>query len=443
MTEQNGKPVKTGMPAKPSRPSGNEKRPVPAKGAEPSHKAAPAPAKPRKPAVREDKEPVKKVEEPEKTEKTGNAEQAEKQNKPKISKFTKVLIIWLVALTIAIAGGLIWFNGFLGKYEKLYQDSLPYHQADNAIQLFANNDIDSLYALYKDKPQLSEFENDGSVKGFILNLIKGKEFTYKQTEDYAEDAPEYYIVAGNEIIAKLKLAEDETQNPPYGFKAWKSDKLEFYSAAQYDLKITIPESYKLTINGKDVPVAYKTQQGIELAENKYLKPYAELPAMCVYEAKGFYEEPVIKVTDADGAEVKPEKDKTTGEYSIKFRAEGADKEEVEKFAISFTKDFANYISQDAGNYALDKYFPSNSKTLRDIKRNSSREWYTRHGKVDIKNEQVKEFICYTKDIYYVEAYVEQHMEMFWGSKEREVVKTTARLYIVRIKGKWKIAGIRY
>ena len=81
--------------------------------------------------------------------------------------------------------------------------------------------------------------------------------------------------------------------------------------------------------------------------------------------------------------------------------------------------------------------------MRDIKRNSAREWYTRHGKVDIKNEQIKDFVCYTKDIVYVEAYVEQHMEMFWGSKEREVVKTTAHLYLCRIDGNWKVAGIRY
>lgn len=419
MTQKTGKTVQSGNSAVERRPARPENRPLPAK-----------PSASSKPAAR--KKPV-----------VNNAPEETQKPKRKISKFTKGLIIWLVVLTIAICIGLIWFNGFLGKYEELYQESLPYHQAESTLQLFADQDLDSIWTMMADKPKLTEFENESSVKKYMKSLIKGKEFTYKQTEDYSESAPEYYICSGEYIIAKLKLAEDETQNPKYGFKAWKPGNIEFYTVADHKLKVTLPEKYTLTVNGKEVAADYMTEQGIEPEENKYLQPYAELPKQCVYEVAGLYAEPKIKVKDADGKEVKAEKNKTTGEYVVNPRAECPDKAEVEKYAISFTKDFANYISQDAGNYALDKYFPKNSKTLRDIKRNSSREWYTRHGKVDIKNEQIKDFICYTKDIVYVEAYVEQHMEMFWGTKEREVVKTTAHLYLYRINGSWKIAGIRY
>ena len=428
MAEQNNKPVRPADPARPSKPD--------------------VQARPQKPvkAVRPVK-PVKK-EEPEDTEAAKTPDTAEvsktaEKKKPGISRFTKGLILWLIVLTVAICIGLIWFNSFLGKYEQLYQSSLPYHQADSTLELFANGDLDQIWNLIKEKPKVSEFENDATLKKYMNSIIKDKEFTYKQTEDYAENAPEYYICTGEYIIAKVKLAEDEENKLPYGFKNWKVGDIEFYTAADYNLKLTLPETYKLTVNGKEVPAGYKTQEGLEPEQNKYLKPYAELPDQCIYEIKGLYEEPVIKITDSEGKEVKADIDKSSGEYKVGYSAECPDKEEAEKFAISFTKDFANYISQDAGNYALDKYFPKNSKTLKDIKRNSSREWYTRHGKVDIKNEQVKEFICYTKDIVYVEAYVEQHMEMFWGSKEREVVKTTAHLYLCKINGSWKVAGIKY
>lgn len=409
-----------------------ENKRLPAKPVRPEHaKKAVRPVKP------------EKDETPEKESPAENEKPAKKA--PRISKFTKVLIFWLVLLTVVIAGGLVWFNGFLAKYEELYQASLPYHVADNMLQLFANQDVDGIWSLVKEKTTLTEFENDTTVKNYIKTVISNREFTYQPTENYAENAPEYYIISGKEIVAKLKLAEDPAQNPPYGFKAWKTDDLEFYSSADHKLKITLPVGYKLTVNGKEVPEIYRTEQDIEPEENKYLKPHAELPKLCVYEASGLYAEPVIKVTDSEGKEVKAEKDKSTGEYKVGCRYECSDKDKkaIEKFGISFTKDFANFISQDAGNYALDKYFPKNSKTLKDIKRNSSREWYTRHGKVDIKNEEVKDFISYTKDIAYVEVYVEQHMEMFWGSKEREVVKTTAHLYLVRIDGSWKVAGIRY
>ena len=398
------------------------------------------PVKKESPAEEEAQESNVEIKE---TEQSSDTKTAKKT--PRISKFTRILILWLVLLTAVIAGGLIWFDGFLEKYEELYQVSLPYHQADKTLELFANQDLDALWGLVKDRPQLTEFENDTTVKNYIKSLIQGREFTYKQTEDYSESAPEYYIISGNEILAKLKLAEDETQQYPYGFKSWKADKLEFYSAANNKFKVTVPEGYKLTVNGIDVPIAYRSEVGTEPEENKYLKPYAQLPMQFVYEASGLYGDPVIKVTDSEGKEVKTVRDETTGEYKVEIRYDCSeeDRKEIEKFGISFTKDFASYISQDAGNYALDKYFPTNSTTLRDIKRNSSREWYTKHGKVDLKNEEVKDFICYTKDIVYIEVYVEQHMEMFWGSKDREVVKTTAHLYLTRINGKWKVAGIRY
>ena len=443
MTEQNKKPVKPAMPE-------NKKtaaRPVPAptKAARPAvpHKpgASQKPARPAEPKkVQRQAAPVKAN----KAEKPAKPAETEVNDGPrKISKFTKGLLIWLVVLTAAICVGLIWFNGFTARYEELYQASLPYHQAEKVVELLGNRNVDAVWDMMAEKPKVTEFENDSYVKKYVEDLIKDKELTYKQTEDYTENDPEYYICTTEYIIAKLKLAEDETQNPKYGFKAWKIGSVEFYTAADNEFKITIPETYKLSLNGKEVPASYKTQEGIELEENKYLKPHAELPKQCVYEVKGLYEEPVIKVTDAEGNQAKAIKDKDTGAYKVVFGSEFAEKEEVEKFAIKFTTDFANFISQDAGKNALDKYFPKNSQTLKDIKRNSSRDWYTKHGKVDIKNEQIKDFICYTKDIVYVETYLEQHMEMYFGSKEREVVKTTARLFLCRINGEWKVAGIKY
>ena len=427
MSEQNKKPANPSKSGQ-IRPAARPSKPVPA-------------GKPKRPVTAAKPEAPLKAQKPEKAAEAAKAKETAKPRR--ISKFTKGLLIWLVVLTAAICAGLIWFNGFTAKYEELYQASLPYHQAETILDLLAKQDLDTVWNMMAEKPRVTEFENDVYVKKYVEGLVKGHELTYKQTEDYTENDPEYYICTDKYIIAKLTLAEDETQQPKYGFKAWKIGKIEFYTAADNALKITIPDTYKLTLNGIEVPSSYKIQEGIESEENKYLNPYASLPNQSVYEIKGLYEEPVIKVTDPEGNEAKTVKDKTTGEYKAVYGAELADKEEVEKFAIKFTSDFANFISQDASNNALDKYFPKNSKTLKDIKRNSSREWYTKHGKVDIKNEQVKEFICYSKDIVYVETYVEQHMEMFFGSKEREVVKTTARLYLCRIDGAWKVAGIKY
>ena len=101
-----------------------------------------------------------------------NADHSEKPVKAKrgTSKFTKGLIIWLVLLAVVIAVGLACFYGFLGKYEELYQESLPYHIADNAVQMFAKQDVEGIWELSKDKISLSEFENDATVKKVLKDL---------------------------------------------------------------------------------------------------------------------------------------------------------------------------------------------------------------------------------------------------------------------------------
>ena len=115
--------------------------------------------------------------------------------------------------------------------------------------------------------------------------------------------------------------------------------------------------------------------------------------------------------DFAGNECEMVYDETTDSYTVGFANNFDGYDELAEFAISFTSTFANYISQDAGNYALDKYFPSGSQALSYIKRNSSRELYTRHGSVSIHNEEVRDCIVFSEDVVYMEIYVEQWMEM--------------------------------
>ncbi|MBR6987040.1 MAG: hypothetical protein IKH82_03110, partial [Clostridiales bacterium] len=92
---------------------------------------------------------------------------------------------------------------------------------------------------------------------------------------------------------------------------------------------------------------------------------------------------------------------------------------------------------------LDKYFPKGSQSLSYIKRNSARQYFTSHGSVSIHNEEVRDCIVFSDNVVYMEAYVEQYMQMYWGSDEPEVLPTDVHLYFVKIDGKWLIGGIQY
>ena len=374
---------------------------------------------------------------------TENNKKAKKNGK-KLDFFLVFLISWLIVVTGFVAWFLLRFNDFAASYEEQYQLSLPYHLADEILVHFNDHDVDYIMNNMKEKPALTSFEDETVIREYIESLIEDKQFIYDETDSSREDAPEYYIKTQDGlIVARVLLTEDKTKNLPYGFKAWQESNIEFYTVASHEFNITAPESYKVFVNGVELNAVNCTYDITESELNQYVQPYATIPNDVHYQGKGLYAAPVVTAVDFAGNECEMVYDETTDSYTVGFANNFDGYDELAEFAISFTSTFANYISQDAGNYALDKYFPSGSQALSYIKRNSSRELYTRHGSVSIHNEEVRDCIVFSEDVVYMEIYVEQWMEMYWGSDEPEVIPTDAHVYFVRVDGKWLVGGIQY
>lgn len=368
----------------------------------------------------------------------------QKNGKSKINFFLVFLICWLVIVTGFIAWFLLRFNNFAALYEAEYEDSLPYHTAEAITQKFNDHDVDFIVSSMTSKPAVTAFEDENVVSEYVASLINGKSFVYVETDSSRDDEPEYYIKTDDGVlVARVELKEDKSVTLPYGFKAWEQESLEFFTAASYEVDITAPETYTVYINGVEVTDDYLDGEIVPSELTQYVDPYAVIPGTAKYLVKGLYKRPTVTAVDYLGNECECVYDSQKDKYTVGFIKDFEGREELEEFAISFTSTFANYISQDAGNYALDKYFPSGSSALSYIKRNSSRELYTRHGAVSIHNEEIKDVIVYSDDVVYMEIYVEQWMEMYWGSDEPEVVPTDAHVYFVYINGKWLVGGIQY
>ena len=379
---------------------------------------------------------------------TGNGEKANNANakngKSKINFFLVFLICWLVVVTGFIAWFLLRFNNFASIYESQYQDSLPYHTAEDITQHFNDHDVEYVVANMTSNPGVTIFEDQSVVSEYVETLLNGKHFIYVETDSSREDEPEYYIKTEDGIlVARFELKEDKSENLPYGFKAWEKESLELFTAASYNVVVSAPETYKVFINGVEVTDTYLDGEIVPSELTQYVDPYAVIPGTKNYVVKGLYKKPAVTAVDYLGNECECVYDLVNDKYTVGFVKDFEGREELEEFAISFTSTFANYISQDAGNYALDKYFPSGSTALSYIKRNSSRELYTRHGSVSIHNEEIKDVIVYSEDVVYMEIYVEQWMEMYWGSDEPEVIPTDAHVYFVKINDKWLVGGIQY
>ncbi len=378
---------------------------------------------------------------------SGNGEKSntnQKNGKSKINFFLVFLISWIVLVTAFIAWFLLRFNNFAAAYESEYEDSLPYHTAEAITQKFNDHDVDFIVSSMTSKPVVTAFESENVVTEYVESMISGKTFVYVETDSSREDEPEYYIKTDDGIlVARVELQEDKSVSLPYGFKAWKQESLEFFTAASYNVDVSAPETYTVYINGVEVTDTYLDGEIVPSELTQYVDPYAVIPGTANYLVKGLYKRPTVTAVDYLGNECECVYDSQNDKYIVGFIKDFEGREELEEFAISFTSTFANYISQDAGNYALDKYFPSGSSALSYIKRNSSRELYTRHGAVSIHNEEIKDVIVYSDEVVYMEIYVEQWMEMYWGSDEPEVIPTDAHVYFVYINDRWLVGGIQY
>lgn len=378
---------------------------------------------------------------------SGNGDKSnanQKNGKKKLNFFLVFLISWLVLVTAFIAWFLLRFNSFASMYEAEYEDSLPYHTAEAITQKFNDHDVDFIVASMTSKPVVTAFEEETVVKEYVESMINGKSFVYVETDSSREDEPEYYIKTDDGVlVARIELKEDKSVSRPYGFKSWEQESLEFFTAASFDVDVTAPETYTVYINGVEVTDDYLDGEIVPSELTQYVDPYAVIPGTAKYLVKGLYKRPTVTAVDYLGNECECVYDSQNDKYIVGFIKDFEGREELEEFAISFTSTFANYISQDAGDYALDKYFPSGSSALSYIKRNSSRELYTRHGAVSIHNEEIKDVIVYSDEVVYMEIYVEQWMEMYWGSDEPEVIPTDAHVYFVYINGRWLVGGIQY
>ena len=372
------------------------------------------------------------------------AEKNGKNGKGKLNFFLVFLICWLVVVTGFIAWFLLRFNDFAAAYEAQYQASLPYHVAEEITQHFNDHDVDYILENMTSKPDVTVFEDPSVVRSYVEDLIDGKSFVYVESDTYREDAPEYYIrTSDGLLVARFELMEDKSVSLPYGFKAWEKESLEFYTAASHDVNISAPETYKVYVNGIELTEANLDGEIVPSELNQYVEPYAEIPGTAVYKISGLYRSPEVTAEDYLGNKCDCFYDADTDTYKVNFIKEFDGQDELAEFAISFASTFANYISQDAANYALDKYFPSGSQALSYIKRNSSRELYTKHGSVSIHNEEIKDCIVFSDDVVYMEVYVEQWMQMYWGSDEPEVLPTDAHVYFVKTNGRWVVGGIQY
>lgn len=383
---------------------------------------------------------------PQKTQPEHKAKHKKKKRKKGSRAFFIFMCLWLGGLAITIAICLNRFYAFLEKYEETYQASRPYHEMDRLFSsFFEPRDMDSIYNMLSVKPELSAFETEEDVKQYMYSLIADKTLSYKQTENYNDELPEYYIEADEYIIGKILFRKDPTTSLDYQFPVWYLSEMEFYTQPMEQFRVTVPENYTVKVNGVVLDDTYLSSTTEISVEKEFFEPYVtSIVDFKEYEADGLFLKPDITILNANGNPAENiSADTENNIYSAAYEPDPSDRKEMEDFAIHAVSAYANYISQDLSDAELARYFTPDNIFLYYAKNNSSRTFYTRHSSVTIENAEIRDFQAYSEDAYYCEVYLEQWMKLSYGGSEPEIVPTDCRIYVVKYNGEWKVNGIKF
>lgn len=360
--------------------------------------------------------------------------------KKKIQPFRLFMIVWLGLLSICIAIGLHLFYNFLEKYEAAYQASRPVHDMDRLLETFKIMDMDTITNLMTVKPEISEFETEDDLKGYIKSLLLDKELGYLTTSNHLEDFPEYYITADGYILGVVSLRKQPVSTKEYNFPEWYISSLEIYTDAQHSVRVEKPDNYQLLINGMPVDTTYRYEKDIKIGNKQtYFGDRITIPTLEKYYVNGLFEKPEITAIDCFGEECEVVWNEARGIYEIPF-AKPSNMDELEEYCIQAACDYTNWVSQDAEEDIINKYFETDSELLDMIKAGTSRKYFTRHSNTNIQNIQVLEHVVYNEKAMYASISLDQHMDV-WGLDT--IVDVQCNFFYLNTDEGWKIISIMY
>lgn len=351
------------------------------------------------------------------------------------------LFLWLLIMAGAIYYGLTKFNTWLTDYQAAYDSSRPELLLDEYVKWFQSGDIDSIYNSLDVKPAANNFEGEEEIKAAMLDVLTTEtasgDITWEKAPNFSEALPEYYVLAGNYIVAHIHLSKNQ-ETTDYGFPTWSFSYLsDFYCEPEYDIKISVPSTVDVTVNGKLLDDNYLTASGEAPEEQKFFDGYAELPVTEKYAISDFYYLPTVTATHKDGYPVSVVFNDTTGVYEIDYGI-SPDLNEMEDVATQAAKTFAGYVSNDVPKADMLACFVPDCEIIDRIVygREQTSEFYMYHTKIEFNDIKIDRMNCYSNSVFACDVHMSQ--DVYQGRTEpTETNRINYRFYFVKTDDGWK------
>ena len=332
------------------------------------------------------------------------AKQAEKRTKGAAQKstFRKGLTIAWLAFCVILAAALVLLTVFLSNYEK----SRPTDMIHRIVSAVEKGDLEDLHLSTEDGTSLADgtiLADPASIASFIKQKEEASEdgITYRVVNAESDENKKVYLIRADDQKLLKTVIERSEKKYAFGFTGWQEKETILLSDAfpVTTLKVQIPQSDTLMVNGKTIGPEYLVSEGdrISLISRLIAEGFiGEQPTMDTYEVPGIYFQKEVKATDPSGRTY--DCLLTADTYTGGFDASQEFIDEQYDRVIDMFEPYAFYFSGEAGSGALARIMLDDSPAYNSAI-SADVSWMQEHSDVEITDKKAENFKKYSDEVF--------------------------------------------
>ena len=385
---------------------------------------------------------------------------AKKRKKSKLqivlhSVFYRVYFAVVLLVVIGIVIGTNYLHGLLADYES----AQPTHVAEEAAQLFANADYETIYSYDTTAAEIANGD-----KAFYLEsmheIADGQDVTWSPAYSPSEDERRFNVLLADEKFAEISLVPSG-EVTAHGYRLWQLGSVTtFVKMGEQELPeepeveeepveevvevrevfhVIAPTESTVVVDGKRLSMDDAIRTDIPTASAGLLPPNVKSPTLTEYAFYSENETPEIVVTDKYG---NPQTLEASGEnaWSCPLPETPGLKEKFESSAVKVGEELARLSARTIKREKMLGYCASGSPARASVSKfDTSAGYSSKAGKFE--NVVTSEYYQYSDNCFSCRVSFDYLSK--YSSSVTKSYETTFTLYFVNQNGKGKLYNFTF